>query len=298
MITIAQISPFDVCNAKCWYCPVRYYPQSKTQHMPPDLFEKIIADICANKGGLVSLSFDFIYTAHYNEILLYRYFPEMLATLRKYEIKTMILSNGIAFTEDKINLVDKYRDVVIGINFNIPSFESGTWNVEVGYDKVDGCHEPKYFEKTMDNVRNVYSIFGPMVSIGVNSMDPAECGKRVMQGKELFPGLNIYPCVGLCDRAGLLHDQGIISNRAEIDRNRAGKTYITGCLNSGRLQDWLHINAYGEVFACCDDYYFDYVFGDLNTETLQEIMTADQRKEDLGDIVKDLCSKCSFAKWE
>lgn len=270
MIKSAQISPYDKCNAGCWYCPVRYYEQPETQHMPPALFERIISELVANKGGIVSPSFDFIYTAHYNEVLLYKHFEEMLDILKKYKIKTMILTNGIAFTDDKIAIVDRYRDVVIGINFNIPEFTN---------------------ESLMDTVRKVYAKFGKMVSIGVNSMNAAECNQRVAQGRAMFPGLNIYPAVGLSDRAGLLHDKGVISNRTEIERNRQGKTRIVGCRNSERLTDWLHVNAYGKVFSCCDDYFFEHVYGDLNTQSLKDIYPYR-----LG-LTLEMCEKCSFARW-
>lgn len=293
MIKLAQISPYDKCNGRCWYCPVRYYPQPETQHMPPDLFEKIIAEICANKGIIVSPTFDFIYTAHYNEILLYKYFPEMLETLRKYKIKTMILSNGMAFTQDKIDLVDRYRDVVIGINFNIPSFDLLQWANDVHGDQLGmKMALSNTFILLIQNVYDVYKTFGQIVSVGVNSMDSIECNKRIEKGKKLFPGLNIYPAVGLCDRAGLLVNHGI-SNEAEIARNRAGKTRIAGCQNAERLTEWIHINAFGKVFSCCDDYYFKHEYGDFNTQRLIDIYPYE-----LGSTVDELCAKCSFARWE
>jgi MoaA/NifB/PqqE/SkfB family radical SAM enzyme len=291
VIKIAQISPFDKCNNKCWYCPVRYYeqPTQAMIHMKPELFEKIIKELIDNKGGLVSDRFDFIYTAHYNEILLYKYLPEMLEILRKYGVKTMILSNGVAFLEDKIELIDKYRDVVIGINFNIPAFEKEVWEDYTGNTG---------FEHTMNNVKNVFEKFGAMTSIVVNGMDAAKTINQVEMGKKLFPGLNIYPGIGLSDRAGTLHDKGVISNREEIERNKQGKSKIVGCRNSERFTDWLHVNSIGQVFLCCNDYFFEHILGDLNTQSLKEIMASDQRREEIKKACSGICTKCSMAIWE
>lgn len=287
MIKLAQISPFDFCNNQCWYCPVRYYPQPDSQHMPPELFEKIIRELVQNKGTVVSPAFDFLYTSHYNEVLLYRYLPEMLETLRKYQIKTMILTNGVAFTRDKIDLINAYRDVVCGINFNIPAFDEDNWCKDTGHKSGFDS-----LIKNVDAVSRAFSDMGRGLSIGVNSMNASEANRRVGEGKYLFPGLNIYPAVGLCDRAGLLVGYGI-SNEAEIARNRAGRARIAGCRNGERLTDWIHVNASGKVFACCDDYFFKHEFGDFNTQRLIDIYPYD-----LGNTVDELCAKCSFARWE
>lgn len=293
MIKIAQIDPFSCCNNKCWYCPVKYYEQPKEAmvHMPPELFEKMIKNLVEEKGNLVSDTFDFIYTAHYNEIILYQYLKEMLEILRKYKIKTMLLSNGVAFTEYRLNIIKEFKDVIAGINFNIPSFEKVSWSVETGQDE-------KLLEPTIENVRRVYKEFGQIVSVGMNSMNPAEAHARVSYAKTLIPDMNIYPAIGLCDRAGLLHDKQIISNRAEIDRNKEGKTKIIGCKNAQRVEEWLHVNALGQAFICCNDYFFKYTFGDFNTQTLAEIWQSEERQQTIEKAKDTLCTKCSFAIWQ
>ena len=70
-ITDAQIDPFGYCNAKCWFCPVRYQknPPHAAKHMPVDLLDKIFSELIKEKekpNGVVEANFNHFYTAHYN----------------------------------------------------------------------------------------------------------------------------------------------------------------------------------------------------------------------------------------
>ena len=50
-ITDAQIDPFGFCNAKCWFCPVRYQknPPHAAKHMPVDVLDKILSELIKEK---------------------------------------------------------------------------------------------------------------------------------------------------------------------------------------------------------------------------------------------------------
>ncbi len=293
MIRIAQISPFDYCNNKCWYCPTRYHEQPKEyiQHMSPELFEKVIKNIVEEKGKIVSSDFNFIYTGMYNEILLYKYFPEMLEILRKYGIKTMVLTNGTTITKDKVDLIDQYKDVVTGINFNIPAFEKEVWCKYTQRTEKD-------FDDMIDNLHYVVEKLGDYyklgMSVGVNGIDSEIVGKQVKKGYEIFKNLQIYPVVGLGDRAGILHDAQVLSNQKFIDKSK----FVTGCNNGNRTEEWLHVNSQGKVFICCNDYFFKYEFGDFNTQELKDIWGSEKHKEMLVKSRDEICSRCSYAKRE
>jgi len=303
-IGCAQIDPNGICPAKCWYCPNRYtsIPQEERTHMSPELFEKIIADIHEEKNrpdGLVNPSFDFIYTAHYNEITMYAFLPYILPILRKYKFKTMILSNGIPLTEEKVDLLAEYPDVVIGTCLDVPAFEEATW---ISHVFPEAKLTKVLFEFTMDNIRYASSKLNNF-SIQVNGMDAAEVYRQVSIAKNMFPGVSVFPAVGLSDRAGILHEQGVISNREEIERNKAGKTSVVGCRNSfqgvaGRPYGWLHVSPAGNAFLCCNDYYMEYSFGNFEDQSLREIWLSDLHVDMIESAFSNICENCSMAVWE
>ena len=78
-----QLDPYGVCNARCWFCPVKYKgnPTEGKEVMSPELLRKIIENLIEERekeNGLVHKHFGGFYTAHYNEILLYPHFEELL----------------------------------------------------------------------------------------------------------------------------------------------------------------------------------------------------------------------------
>ncbi|MGI6224734.1 MAG: radical SAM/SPASM domain-containing protein [Peptococcales bacterium] len=330
-ITMAQIDPFSYCNSKCWYCPVAYIPNPRyaVKHMPIDLLRKIISDLVEEKNqdnGIVSENFNFIYTGHYNEILLYKYFKDMLDLLREFNIKTIILSNGVPLTREKTDIITQYEDVVTGICLNIPAFDEETWTKRTGMNN-------KIFSKLIDNIKYAVQRLPDMVasrqfSIQINGVNKnsfienggwLERGQKFPQDIDLdpqygelktqenlakshFPGVNIYTVPSLIDRAGLLDRAGIMSNKRAIDIHlKKDKKVVIGCHNGfevgGRVFGWLHVNSVGQAFLCCSDYNFGYVFGDFNTQTLREIWFSDLHKQVIQKAFKEICIDCTSSEW-
>jgi radical SAM protein with 4Fe4S-binding SPASM domain len=288
MIKTVQLDPFGVCNAQCWYCPTRYYdPPEKTKvHMDPNLLYRILSELYLGKNDFVDPKFDLIYTGHYNEVILYEHFETMLDLFRIFNYKTIILSNGIAFSQRIVDTIKNYPDVVVGINFNCPSFKESEWAVDTN------CSINLH---PYANIVRAYHTFGDLVSVGVNGIDHYETHSRVAYGRHLIPGLNIYPVVGLCDRAGLLKKH-CISNEPQIEKQKGDYSKVIGCTNGNRF-DWLHINSLGETFICCQDYFYNYVFGDLKKDYLDIIWKSEERQAIKRKAKKTICKKCAYAVW-
>lgn len=323
-ITDAQIDPFGFCNAKCWFCPVKYQgnPVHTAKHMPLELMDKILSELHKNKGGIVSANFDHFYTAHYNEILLYKHLDEMLYLCKCYGFKTMILSNGINATEEKIELLKKHKSVISGINLNIPAFEEGLWQERSGIKRYsfDDLRQavlrlmkafPDYVENGNFsigvNCPNSYSQYenGGWVELMENApsinLDPenGESAKQVRLGKELFPGLNIYSSQSLVDRASILENYKVISNSKKIKQYQGINKKVVNCSNGikGRLYGFLHVNSLGDAFLCCNDYTMEYTFGNFNNSNLKTIWQSEQHIEMIEKALKTICTGCSSAVW-
>ncbi|MBP7529143.1 MAG: radical SAM protein [Syntrophorhabdaceae bacterium] len=307
-IGVAQIDPFSYCNARCWYCPVRYHPQpvEARHHMPIALFERIIRELCEerDKQGLVNAGFNFIYTAHYNEILLYRHLAEMFEVLRRYGLRTLILSNGIALSKDKVDLIKDYNDVVgEQVCLNISAFERERWIANTVAGNGSGeLAKRRAFNRTMKNIEYASRQLGAL-SIQINEANPDEAEKQADIARQMFPGATVRTCLTLSDRAGILHEAGAVSNREEIGRMSAGRSRVTDCSNTftgigGRHFGWLHVNALGKALLCCNDYYFDYTFGDFHTDTLKDIWLSERHATVIERSFREICRKCSMAVWK
>lgn len=327
-ITDLQLDPFGYCNAKCWFCPVSYdgNPTRAAKHMPIDLLDKIFSDIHKEKtkeNGVVDKNFNHFYTAHYNEVLLYKYLDEMLFLADYYGFKTMILSNGLNLTEENVETLKKYEHVLSGINLNIPAFEEELWR-----ERVNVKH--KSFDFVKQNVERTMHAFPKFVqngamSIGVNiptdrvlskndgivellenapSIEfgrEGESVKQVALAKKLFPGLNVYPVEDLVDRASLLKIHGVLDNSKAINSvSDNKKKVVVGCNNgnNGRLYGWLHVNSLGETFICCQDFKFDYVFGNLNNSTLRDVWLSKEHAKTIENSLKNICKTCIYAMWQ
>lgn len=325
-ITDAQIDPFGFCNAKCWFCPVRYQknPLYAAKHMPPDMMDKILGNLASEKSsdnGVVSPDFRHFYTAHYNEILLYKHLEQMLEMSRHYGFMTMILSNGTNLTEEKVEILSRFKDVISGINLNIPAFEEQLWRDRSGVTSVSFDDVVSGVNRTMKafpeavlngtfsigvNVPTANSLFesGGWMKLGPNApdIDLSEKGEQYQQiqlARSLFPKLTVYPVSSLVDRAAFLADAGVIDNSDAIRRFRTGETRVVNCSNGlkGRIYGWLHVNAVGEPFLCCNDYNFDYTFGSFADSNLRQMWFSNKHGEMIQRALSTICRSCASSVW-
>lgn len=327
-----QLDPYGVCNARCWFCPVKYIgnPPEGRESMSPELLEKIIVNLVNERerpDGLVDKSFGGFYTAHYNEILLYKHFEELLQLCQKYRMCFMVLSNGVSLSPDKIDLINKYQGVVNGMCLNIPAFDAETWSKRSGFNI-------NLFDRLISNINYAMQNLPNMVasktfSIQINGandnsftdrggwldkgpdfpldmdLDPilGELAKQEYLAKRLFPGLQIFPMPSLIDRAGLL--DSVITNKQAIERNlmRGDKSKrVIGCGNGievgGRPNGWLHVNGAGKAFLCCNDYKFEYIIGDFKTQEIRDFWGTPEHREKIKTAYETICRVCASALFE
>jgi len=322
-----QLDPFGVCNAKCWFCPVKYKgnPSSGKEVMSPELMEKIFVDLLEERekeNGLVSKNFNGFYTAHYNEVLLYKHFDKMLELCRKYKLYTMILSNGTTLTPDKTDLIKKYPEVIVGVCLNTPAFDAETWSKRSGINI-------NVFPKLINNIKYAYENLPEMVmskafSIQLNGitdhslrtaggwidkgsdfpndidLNPfnGELEQQYNLAKGMFPKMNVYKNPSLIDRAGLLGS--VISNLPSIQNHAKNRKFV-GCGNGievgGRPVGWIHINSAGDAFLCCNDYDFEFKFGNFKTQKLRDFWGTEEHINVVKKSYETICQGCASARY-
>ena len=310
MIKLVQLDPNGLCNLGCWFCPVAYEenPAIGRKTMEPSTIRNIVEQIKSGVGDFVDPDFITVYTARYNEILLYKHFKEMLDIFREHKLYTVVLTNGLALTKEKTDLITEYKDVVWGIHFNVPSANPETWAKMTNKN-------PKMHERVMQNIRYAIDTFPvDRISLGINGINQSsshvmtilenapdidlddETGDTAIAYKEMkerFPEIEIGVNSSLVDRAGYLDVQKIIKN------NISHKGKVIGCSNMGsRTETWLHINANGDVFICCNDYNFETVFGNIHETSIKDIWNSQARRDMIDHSYKGFCTTCVHAIWE
>lgn len=307
-----QLDPYGVCNAKCWFCPVKYKkaPEQSKQIMSPELLRKILNNVISERqkeNGLVDKNFGMLYTSHYNEILLYPHLEELLKICRELKLTIVILSNGIPLTPERVDLISNYKEVVSAICLNVPAFEAETWSKRSGINI-------KQFDKLISNINYAQTkirrkIFSFVIN-GVNNdslvnierqqdfptdMDldstSGEVATQTKLAKELFPNISIAVNTNITDRAGSI-------DNVFVNKNISDKKVI-GCNNDGKIGGrpvgWLHVNASGDAFLCCNDYDMEETFGNFNTQELQDFWGSEQHQEKIKSLYQTVCSRCSEA---
>lgn len=312
-----QLDPFGFCNAKCWFCPVKYVEQPAEGGgvMHPSMIEKIFVDIreeMVKPDGVVDPNFKTITLSHYNEILLYKHLDHLFELLRIYKFNCYVLSNGVSLTKPRVDLIKTYSDVVIHVGLNIPAFERNLWAKRSGFS-------PEQFDRLINNVQYAsqeLKHLGSEFQIGINGLDNAPIdGGYVTKGPEwdsleydlntehqrqfelarsMFPEVNIHKDA-LYDRAGMIDH--LITNKPYLRKQQQGNKEVIGCNNWGdRSSEWLNVNSAGSVFLCCNDYNFDYKFGDLTTQSIRDVWLSDLHIKTVEKAYKEICTNCYSAK--
>lgn len=287
--------------------------------------ENILSQLHNGKGDFVSSDLKNIFTANYNEVLLYKNFEEMFDLYRKYGFTINILTNGTPLTKKKTDIIKKNIDVVGGILLNIPSGDKSRWSKYVNLNE-------KMFDKMVENVLYAAEELKELVledrfylmvnGLNNNSLvenggwldilpgapdlnldvDSGDLAKEVLLLKSIFPSIQVFPAHHLYDRAGHLADSGIIDQTSAINKYLAGEgKKVIGC-NGGlgvrsRTNEWIHINPNGDFFICCADFDFKTVYGNSNNSTIKDIWLSKERTDMIEDSYSNMCTKCSAAIW-
>ena len=327
MIKAVQLDVNGLCNSSCWFCPVAYAgnPKSAIRDMPLLEIENIFKQLTAGKGDFVDPDLVTVYSANYNEVLLYKDFDGMMDLYAKYNFKTNILTNGVNLTRAKTKLLLKHKDSIQGILLNIPSSDPETWSKYVNMNV-------KLFNKVIDNVKYFIEendkldkpIFIHLMINGINDLSLTENGgwlnllenapkmdlnvqsgdlaKEYNRFKDIFPTLSISTAHHLYDRAAHLETYKIMTQGPAIEKYLMPKgDKVIGC-NGGlgvrsRTNEWIHINPNGDLFICCADYDFETIYGNAFDKSIKEIWNSKDRSDMVQEAYSNMCRSCSAAIW-
>ena len=300
--TPIRVGQFDLngkCNAKCWYCPVKYEDN-------PKAFQHQVSVADANtilrrlrESAHVSPDMKLMYTCHYNEALLHKDLEGILAAFRTHGMTTSLLSNGTPLTPEKADILTRYHDVAKSVLLNIPAFEPEDWS------KKAGMHV-RLHQNLMRNLRYVHDQTDLPLSIQINSVtdlqaaslgaagiltSKSEADKISLQFKQEFPRFNIRALDSLSNRAGLLSRHGAFVEPPKSSRPVVGCAH-TRIVPGARIYGWIHINSSGDLFLCCDDYQMKYRFGNIIETPLDQLWVSKAHIDAIETSFNELCRSC------
>lgn len=292
-ISMGQFDLNGKCNAKCWYCPVKYEgnPQDFAVQMSIDDLNHIFKNL--RSSPIFPQEMRFMYSCNYNEVLLYTHFSELVVALKRYNFTTMILSNGTPLTPDKIDIILDNPDIFWGIALNIPAFEREEWSIKSGMNR-------SIHKILLSNLDYLHSKGNAIIQVNCTTSNYELLDKGILTSdehikiisdgfKSRYPNFEIHVNTALSDRAGKLDKLKVLSKKAKATNQ------VIDCSHSGsRVYKWLHINAKGDLFICCDDFNMQYCFGNLLKSSLEDIWFSEDHIDAIIRQQAELCVSCVY----
>lgn len=281
LLKYVSLEAHTVCNQACYFCPVSIAPR-ESHFMPMDLYERILDELSAYRSTIEA-----VFMINYNEPTADKRFVEQVRAIRAVGLPPGVLTNGTGLTPDRIDALVSAGGLRF-LSINLSTLDRDRYQHDRGGDHLD------LVLRNLDHARDQ-----PLAE----QMDIVVLGTGDENHKRDFEAIGVrfagsrftVKSFEVMDRAGYL----------EIGMRPAQKVQnLCGCENTGsRPLQHIHITPHGQCLLCCEDYDEKYVVGDLNQESVAEVLTGSKiallRKwiygveESPADFI---CRKCVFAR--
>jgi len=276
-----EIEATTVCNQACSFCPVSVKPRADYQ-MPMSLYEKIVSQLVDFRHTMEG-----VLMLRYNEPTTDSHFLDQVRLLKRYDIPIGLNSNATGLTPRRVDDLLQQG----GLKF-----------LSVNLSTLDRARYQK--ERSRDHLRLVMRNMDYMKDRPVaERMDLAVLGSGDKIHKKDFKSIQKYFSGSsfdvqyheVMDRAGHL-DSG--------HKPAKPHSHLEGCEQTGsRALQWLTVTPQGLCVLCCEDYDEAYVVGDLNKQTVVEVLTGPRFAQlrrwvyGLEEAPADfICRKCIYAR--
>jgi molybdenum cofactor biosynthesis enzyme MoaA len=276
-----SLEAHTVCNQACYFCPVKYDPR-EAHFMPMELYERILGELTAWRDTLEA-----VFMINYNEPTADRRFVEQVRAIRAAGLPPAVLTNGTGLTPSRIDAL-----VAMGglrfLSINLSTLDAERYARDRGGDHL------AMVLRHLDHAKD-QPLAEQMDIVVLGTGD--ETHRRDFEAiSERFAGSRFQvKYFEVMDRAGYLS----VGHRPFDPIGR-----LCGCDNIGsRPLQHLHITPRAECVLCCEDYDERYVVGDLNRQSVLEVLQGPElalyRRWAYG--VEEapenfICRRCVFAR--
>ena len=269
------------CNQKCYFCPVSTDPR-ESHTMSMEFYERIARQIAAHRETIEGVSM-----IHYNEPTIDRFFLQRIDLLRKYGLPPAVLSNGTGLSPQRVDEIIAAGGLRY-LSINLSTLDNSTYAVERGHD---------HLEPVLRNVEYLSTRrIAPRMEIVVLGRGDRQHKSDFHQIERRYANtLFDIKYYEVMDRAGNV-DVGL--------KPSSSVARLCGCEQTGsRPVEWAHITPHGKCVLCCQDYHEQHVIGDLNEQSLDEILSGPEMARlrrwvyGIDEAPADfICRGCVFAR--
>ncbi len=277
----ASIEAGTVCNQSCYFCPVSTDPR-EGHTMSFELYEQIVRQLAAYKDTLDGVSM-----IQYNEPTVDTLFIPRLRLLKQYGLNPAFSTNGTGLTPERTdNIV-----AAGGIRFlaiNLSTLDHQRYTADRGHDHLD------VVLRNVDYASTKRAAAQMEIMVLGRGDENHKADFRAIQARYGGSMFEVKSAV-VMDRAGVM-TAGI--------KPYTPVRKLCGCEQTGsRPLEWIHILPDARCVLCCQDYHAKYVVGDLNRQTLDEVLAGPEIARlrrwayGLEDAPGDfICRHCIYAR--
>lgn len=268
------------CNQSCYFCPVSVAPRH-AYTMSLEQYRHIASQLVAYKDTLLA-----VFMNNYNEPTIDKFFLERVRILKSYDLKPALLSNATG-------LVPKVVDQLIAMD-GLPYMTINLSTIDQQqYVETRGRKHLNQVLKNLDYMKS-RPVAETMNTVVIGEGDDIhQRNYETILAYFADTRFKVEYAVAI-DRAAYLNIGQSLHSPIQ---------HLGGCEQTGsRPLQHLHITAHGICVLCCQDYNEDYPIGDLNEQTIEEVLTgsaiAKMRNQVYGlDDAPDnfICRRCVFA---
>ncbi|MEP7292048.1 MAG: radical SAM/SPASM domain-containing protein [Chloroflexota bacterium] len=280
LIKFVSLEANVACNQSCYFCPVSVTRRTDNV-MSLELYENIVQQLTAYKDTL-----QVVFMNHYNEPTVDKFFVDRVRILKKHGLQPALLTNGSGLTPRRIDALVEMGGVRF-LSVNLSTIDRERYVKERGQDQMEMILRNLEYAKDKRLADDMGVIVLGM-SDENHERDYQEISAR-------FAGTNFKVTKYQVDSRSQFFDFG--------DMPMEPIKHLRGCEQTGsRPLQHLHVTGEAKAILCCQDYHSEYVVGDLNTQTVDEVLKGaamglmrrwvyglEEAPEDF------ICRRCTFA---
>jgi wyosine [tRNA(Phe)-imidazoG37] synthetase (radical SAM superfamily) len=248
-----SLEAHSLCNQSCTFCPVSTH-RREPHFMSTEFYEEIVVQLAEYRETIDGVSM-----VQYNEPTVDRRFLDQIGLLKRYGLSPGVVTNGSGMTPKRVDAIMEMGGLrYFSVNFS--TMDSDRYRAQRGVDQANLVVE------NLDHIKDLE--LAPIMDIAVLGSGDAAHRRDFEEITRRYAGsrfeVKYYETM---DRAG---------NVPFGLRPDTSNAKLCGCEQTGsRPIQWVHITSRGKCVLCCQDYHEKWVVGDLEKQSLKEILSGE-----------------------